>query len=593
MTNNPVVTARVKRYFKEWLQYAVFPDVTDTDFCRWTPSIRSLGWAYPTTIVGSMVIVADHFLRDGDPALYEFTTSEGFEPFTPSGGAKNLATVICVIEQMVTGDFVRYATNNSSGVRDPDNLINNVDTATNHHWVFDTFLTQANVYYRDEYIRSVYTRTNPTTPAYLQNPSTAHHQRGITSRRLRVSPRVGSHQPRYAQITYLFRESLSRNMPLSQVTCLNSGKHKGGVSRPVRVLYDYQAFALQRAGGVSRYIVETAARIALEPDLDVSILAPLHFNLHLVAGRRDLYRGVGVGTPFAKRRLLGKLNHLASKAALRLSKPDLVHETYYAPRSCAPPDAIRVLTVHDLTQELLPQYFPDPDTMIAIKRQAILRADHLICNTQNTKRDLLDHYDVAPENITVTLFGTNIGTVNAGAYSTSKPYILYVGSRGAYKNFPDLLEAYARSQLSKDYQILCFGGHPWTRAERERFAELGLNTPPLLLGGSDEVLASLYRGAAAFVYPSLYEGFGIPLLEAMTLGCPIIASDIPAFREVAGNAAEYFPLDGIEPIQCALKAVLSSPERARQLADRGKCRVANFSWDACAKATADVYRQLV
>jgi glycosyltransferase involved in cell wall biosynthesis len=114
-----------------------------------------------------------------------------------------------------------------------------------------------------------------------------------------------------------------------------------------------------------------------------------------------------------------------------------------------------------------------------------------------------------------------------------------------------------------------------------------------LTADSDASLAALYIGATAFVYPSLYEGFGIPVLEAMTLGCPVLCSDSSSLPEVAGDAAEYFDPARTDSLRAALESVVGSATRRAELASRGRARAALFSWERCARETLAVYRSVV
>ena len=173
----------------------------------------------------------------------------------------------------------------------------------------------------------------------------------------------------------------------------------------------------------------------------------------------------------------------------------------------------------------------------------------------------------------------------------AQPYVLFVGMRAAYKNFDRLLDALAHSpQLPSDLRLACFGGGPLTPAERERIAAAGLAHRVHPFGGGDHVLASLYAHASAFVYPSLYEGFGIPLLEAMHYGCPVLASRIACFVEVAGPAVLYFEPHDPEDLGGQLARLLSDSALRAGLVAAGKERERQFSWERCARETVDFYR---
>jgi glycosyltransferase involved in cell wall biosynthesis len=175
------------------------------------------------------------------------------------------------------------------------------------------------------------------------------------------------------------------------------------------------------------------------------------------------------------------------------------------------------------------------------------------------------------------------------------PYLLHVGIRSGYKNFQRLLEAYANSPaLHEQYRLVCFGGGKFSPAEERQRKTLDLAEDRLVwMGGSDRVLMQLYRHAAAFVYPSLYEGFGIPPLEAMAHDCPVICSTGGSISEVVGNAGEFFdPLDTAAIAQ-AIENVAGSQERATELRALGRQRITRFTWEQCASGTHTVYSALL
>ena len=141
--------------------------------------------------------------------------------------------------------------------------------------------------------------------------------------------------------------------------------------------------------------------------------------------------------------------------------------------------------------------------------------------------------------------------------------------------------------------MACFGGEALTRQEREQATAAGLGENGLLqFCGDDRMLADLYRHASAFVYPSLYEGFGLPVLEAMTHGCPVICSGTSSLPEVVGRAAELFDPDDPESIGHAIEAVVASAERREWLRERGREQARLFSWERWARETHAVYRAL-
>ncbi len=361
----------------------------------------------------------------------------------------------------------------------------------------------------------------------------------------------------------------------------------------MRVAYDHQIFAAQQYGGISRYFVELASRVSRAPGVTAKVLALAHMNEHLAQAPPDLVAGRHVNSRF--KQFFGVLDTLVAPVGLALFRPDVVHETYYSGRRLAPRGAGVVVTVYDMIHELYTEAFPSSDHTATFKAAAVARADHVICISENTRRDLLKSIKVSPEKISVIHLGWNLDTKSPEIpLPVHGPYLLYVGSRVGYKNFSRLLEAFARSvPLRRDYKLVAFGGGPFTTAELNEIGGLNLDSSRVLhFGGGDPVLAALYRGASAFIYPSLYEGFGIPPLEAMSYGCPVICSSTSSLPEVAGPAAAYFdPLD-VESLQATIERVLGSVELGASLIALGRKRVEQFSWDRCAQETLAVYRQL-
>lgn len=367
-----------------------------------------------------------------------------------------------------------------------------------------------------------------------------------------------------------------------------------------KIVFDSQIFALQQFGGISRYICALAEQLAKEPGVEAQILAPVYVNQYLrelKASHADIVRGVYM-RPLPKfGQWVAKVSNLIFSLTANSARPDIVHETYYSGSPTFKGKAARVLTVYDLIHERFPQSFLPDDPIARNRARAIERADHIICISESTRRDLIETYRVPDTKVSVTYLGYDALSASGQMASTlvgPKPYLLYVGSRHGYKNFDGLVNAYAASAVLKaGVRIVCFGGGGLTVAERSLMAEHKLPTDAVVqIGGNDERLAALYQGAMAFVYPSKYEGFGIPPLEAMSLGCPVVCSSTSSIPEVVGNAGEYFDPNDTDSMRKAIVAVVQSPWRRQELVALGSARVNTFSWERCATETLAVYRKL-
>jgi glycosyltransferase involved in cell wall biosynthesis len=227
---------------------------------------------------------------------------------------------------------------------------------------------------------------------------------------------------------------------------------------------------------------------------------------------------------------------------------------------------------------------------------AVKRADHVICISEQTRADLVNLIDIDPAKTTVIHLGFSLQVSSSEAKrDLHPPFILYVGNRSAYKNFSALLYAYStRHRLSREFKIIAFGGGAFQNEERLLMQELGIAPGQVRqISGDDHVLADLYRRASLFVYPSKYEGFGIPPLEAMSFGCPVVCSNSGSLPEVVGDAAETFDPTSDEALGVAVERVLNDSMFRERLIRRGHERVRLFSWQRCAEQTADVYGRLL
>jgi glycosyltransferase involved in cell wall biosynthesis len=364
---------------------------------------------------------------------------------------------------------------------------------------------------------------------------------------------------------------------------------------PLRILYDHAIFARQRYGGISRYFAEIIPRIARDSRARVLMFMGLHINKYGLEQHRAQFERF-----FGMRRFIeGKTYKLSfglnaalfKRFAKRQSPIDIVHETAYL--QLPVPGARRVVTLHDLVPERMPELKLGNEELFRRKRQAVLEADGVICISERTKQDMLELYGQPRGKVGVIYHANSLNEAADPQPPLPFPYILFVGGRGSYKNFALLLEAYARSSSVRDaVHLVCFGGASFGVDELERASKLGVGESVHHLAGSDRLLINLYAHARVFVYPSRYEGFGIPLLEAMHYGCPVLASDASCFREIAGDAALYFDPDSPDDLSSKLQRVFDDASLREQLICSGKRREAEFSWERCTRETIEVYRSV-
>jgi glycosyltransferase involved in cell wall biosynthesis len=368
-------------------------------------------------------------------------------------------------------------------------------------------------------------------------------------------------------------------------------------------MFDPQIFCHQRFGGISRYVCNLALQMQRMAGVRPLIVAPFHFNEYLDDLPTSLVRGRRVRWLEGLTALAYGLSVVPGKVAARSFQPDILHNTYYFPIK-PPSNARGILTVYDMIHEKYPEYFAASPFITRIKAASVATADHVICISQSTRRDLLARYDIPEERVSVTHLGFDPLKSLLGGESSrdfklrvlgaDAPYLLYVGSRVRYKNFHGLLGAYAASALlRRNCFLLCFGGGDFTAAERNAISKGGVEGRVRYLGGSDPVLAACYANASLFVCPSLYEGFGIPVLEAMSLDCPVACSNLSSLPEVVGDAARLFDPFDLDSIRSALESVFDSPSEATKLKERGRIRGQLFSWRSCAENTISIYRRVL
>ena len=359
-------------------------------------------------------------------------------------------------------------------------------------------------------------------------------------------------------------------------------------------------FTMQKYGGISRYFANLVKHLLLL-EQDPAVFAPFHQNNYLDEFSAAVVRGrkLHIFPPRALKFFL-TINHFLANRNITGWMPDVIHETYYSSRPDTPKEFPTVVTVYDMIHELFPDMYSPGDQTTKLKRASVNRADHIICISNSTKKDLIHFFGLPENKISVVHLGVDHRESDI-IYDTSfkqfinKPYLLHIGSRYGHKNFFTFLKAFASSpRLMSDFQIVNFGRSDITIREMVRIKKLGFNSKQIVhISGSDEILIDCYRNASALVCPSLYEGFGLPTLEAMAYDCPVICSNCSSLPEVVGDAAEMFDPENIDDMRYAIENVVYSTERTTQLKDSGHIRIKMFTWNKCAGETLKVYRNLI
>ena len=335
-------------------------------------------------------------------------------------------------------------------------------------------------------------------------------------------------------------------------------------SAPLALELDNVIFALQGFGGISQYWQEISTRMASRAE----------FKLRLCAAP-------------SWQRLL----RISSRARV-------FHSSYF--RVARGRGLRNVVTVHDMAFErgLAGSGWRSRLARLE-RRKAYFAADAMICGSEHARLDLLAHFpSLSNRPITVAHHGPTLSAeaqaapLEALGEAIRRPYVLFVGGRQHYKNFEGALQGFASSGLARDGCRMVCTGSPLTSEELARVHHLGLAGQVMSTGPIDRPsLVTLYRHAHCLLYPSQFEGFGMPVVEAMTLGCPVVAAACTSIPEVAGDAALLVAGGEADGIASALVA-LSDPSLRQRLIHAGHIRAGAFSWERSADLHAQVYLSL-
>jgi glycosyltransferase involved in cell wall biosynthesis len=323
------------------------------------------------------------------------------------------------------------------------------------------------------------------------------------------------------------------------------------------ITLSHDAFTHQKRGGVSRYFSELYLGLKAR-GVPIKAAAPVHSNVHA----RDANIGVFVDQAFNTR--IGRpiaraAGSISQELALR-AESSVLHKTYYGPRRRTTRPV--VVTVYDMIHERFPDQFSRENPTSEWKRHWIMRADLVLAISEATRLDVIEILDVPSEKIAVTHLSAGPEFYRSYLSSSEpKARIIYVGGRRGYKNFGLILSALAI--LDEDISMVAVGGGAWTPTERDAISRLRLEGRVDRLDADDELLARLMRGSLCLVVPSLSEGFGLPVVEAMAAGCPVLCADVPALSEVGGDAALLFDPKDAGALATCIDQIAGDPGERR------------------------------
>ena len=364
----------------------------------------------------------------------------------------------------------------------------------------------------------------------------------------------------------------------------------------MQVGFDEQVFLAQRHGGISRYVVSLVEAFRDHPELGVDAVTGWRWSDNQHSNAAGLSRSLPLPELSGRAAILGQGAYFVANAGRRRAarRADLLHHTYFHPRFMAPGSRARhVCTVYDMIPELYPESFPMRDPHLA-KRQYVASCDMVLCISASARQDLIDLYGDPGVPMPVTHLGVGPEFRPDVAAPSGVPdrYLLFIGRRAGYKDFDVMAEAMT---LLHDSQValVVVGGGAFTDDETARLSRLGIADRVHRVDVRDDELCRLYAHALAFVFPSRHEGFGLPTLEAMASGAPVVLADSSSHPEVGGDVARYFPIGDPAALAAQLDALIGDDDLRDELGEAGVVRAAAFTWQATAQATADAYRALV
>jgi glycosyltransferase involved in cell wall biosynthesis len=370
------------------------------------------------------------------------------------------------------------------------------------------------------------------------------------------------------------------------------------MEKEVKILFDYIGF-VERFGGVSKYFTNMIKNLPANIKYEIPIKNTMNEYIKELPQIKinNLFFNINFKGKWRLQHIQNRMNFIKK---LLHGNYDIYHQTHYDPYAFKYLLSKKksITTIYDMNFFIIPEIYreyADLHKMMNYQRESSEKADKIIVISENTKNDLMKIWNIPEKKIEIIHLGVkpiDIKIINPDRKIKS-PYILFVGTRQFQKNFINYLKAFnIVSNNNHDLLLVCVG-NKFMLSEKKIIEGLHLSEKVYQISADENLLMNLYHNAEMFVYPSYYEGFGLPLLEAMNCHCPVVCSNTSCFPEIAGDSAVYFDPYSIENMAEVTNAVLNDISTREKLINAGIERVKLFSWEKCSKKHAEVYQSLL
>lgn len=367
----------------------------------------------------------------------------------------------------------------------------------------------------------------------------------------------------------------------------------------MNILYDHQIFTQQRFGGISRYFFELINRFdGIENSCDVGAIYSDNAYYNETVNSK-LNRFLPQSDFRGKNRITSYLNQKKSLKDLKNGDFNVFHPTYYSDYFVKKiKDKPFVVTFYDMIHEKFSDQFKElkmDDKIFDNKKLLLENSSKVIAISETTKNDIIQFFGVDSSKIEVVYLGNSLQNYDIGNKRLiNDDYILFVGNRSIYKNFDFFITSIAQLLIDNNLKLVCAGGGNFSQEEDSLLKKLKLTDVVIFKKIlNDDILANYYSHALFFCFPSLYEGFGIPVLEAFACGCPALLSKGGSLIEVGGDAAIYFDPTNADSLRKATNELISNQFLRNSLKEKGYARLNEFSWDKTFQDHLDIYKTVV